>query len=99
MTDIVELDSRRPHYAGPCSCLKCWHEWTGVVPVAHDWLECPSCGAFNGVVFSSREVRLLQALEQIATGTSGSASDDAEIMRGVALAALTAEQYGDYAKK
>jgi hypothetical protein len=94
MANVVDIGSRRPHYAGPCSCLKCKYEWTGVVPVDHDWLECPSCRALQGVWFSAREVRLAQALEQIATGTSGRASDDVVIMRDVAKAALAAEKYG-----
>lgn len=96
MADVIDLDAHRPHYAGPCSCLKCKHEWTGVVPETTDVLECPQCGAWQGVVFSRREVRLLQALEQIATGTCGVKADDWEVMKGVARDALAAERYGDY---
>jgi len=97
MADIIELDAHRPHYAGPCSCLKCKHEWVGVVPETTDVVECPNCGAWQGVVFSAREVRLLRALEEIATGTCGSKGDDWRVMKDVARAALIDAGYGDFA--
>lgn len=57
MSKVVDLDERRPHYAGLCSCLTCKHEWTGVAPTMATVLECPSCRTMSGVTFSAREVR------------------------------------------
>lgn len=96
MADVIDLDAHRPHYAGPCSCLSCTHEWVGVVPVGAKHLECSVCGKDHGVMFSAREVRLIRALEQIATGSSGRAADDVAIMRDVARTRLAAEAWGDF---
>ena len=96
MANVIDLDARRPHYAGLCSCLSCRHEWVGVAPLGTKVLECPSCRRGTGVAFSAREARLVQALEQIATGTSGTPATDAAVMRDVAMRTLAAEKYGDY---
>lgn len=96
MADVIDLDARRPHYAGPCSCLSCTHEWVGVVPVGAKHLECSVCGKDAGVMFSAREVRFIRALEEIATGDSGNEVANAAIMRGVAVDRLSAEGWGDF---
>lgn len=75
MSNLVDLDAYRPHYAGLCSCLTCEHEWIGVVPTIATLLECGACGQHTGVMYSAREVRLLRALEAVATGSSGNAAD------------------------
>lgn len=96
MTCVIELDEHRPHYAGACSCLQCLHEWTGVVPTAASLLECPSCHQHCGVTFSAREVRLVRALEKVATGRALGENSriNWDIARGVARDALTAEGWG-----
>ena len=93
MVDVIDLDARRPHYAGMCSCLKCAHEWTGVVPTVATLLECPSCHEHNGVMFSAREVRLIRALEKVATGRALGENSriNWDIARSVAREALDAE--------
>lgn len=68
MNTVVDLDAQRPHTSGPASCLICCHEWVAVVPVTTSLLECPACHNMRGVMFSAREVRLIRALEQVATG-------------------------------
>jgi hypothetical protein len=94
--DVIELDAHRPHYAGPCSCLKCGHEWTGVVPIGTDILECAACGAMQGVIYSAREVRLIRALEKVATGYALGENSriNWDIAKGVARDALDAEGWG-----
>ena len=98
MADVIELGAHRPHYAGPCSCLACRHEWTGVAPIETDTLECPACHAMSGVKFSAREVRLAQALEKVATGRALGENSriNWDICRDVARKALADEQYGPY---
>lgn len=96
MADVIDLDERRPHYAGLCSCLNCRHEWTGVAPTMATVLECPSCGTMHGVMFSAREVRLAQALEKVATGRALGENSriNWDIARSVAKDALNAEGWG-----
>ena len=54
MSNVTELDERRPHITGNAKCSKCSHEWVAVVPETEDFdtLTCPSCemhfGAFTG---------------------------------------------------
>jgi len=98
MADVIELDAHRPHYAGPCSCLKCAREWVGVVPETTEVLECPSCGALAGVIFSAREVRLIRALEKVATGYAidENSSINLSIAKQVASDALGAEGWGNF---
>ncbi len=41
---------RTPSWEGPCICLHCRHEWTGVGEMGVvSGLECPSCGLGKGV--------------------------------------------------
>lgn len=96
MADIVNLDEHRPHYAGLCSCINCKHEWTGVAPTMATVLECPSCHTMNGVMFSAREVRLVRALEKVATGYALGENSriNWDIARTVAREALVAEGWG-----
>lgn len=96
MGGVVDLDAQRPHFAGLCSCLKCSHEWMGVVPVAATTLECPACGNMSGVKFSAREVRLARALEQISTGRAPgeSAGVHWNVCKSIAAAALEQEGWG-----
>jgi len=93
MADVIELDARRPHYAGPCSCLGCSHEWVGVVPDGAGLLECSVCGEMRGVTFSLREVRLIRALENVATGYALGENSriNWDIAKSVAREALAAE--------
>jgi hypothetical protein len=95
--EVTSLDERRPHYAGPCACLNCAREWTGVVPLAAKELECPSCGEMRGVMYSAREVRLIRALEKVATGYAPGANTriNWDIAKAVAKEALAAEGWGD----
>ena len=90
---VVDLDSRRPHYGGLFSCLSCRHEWVGVAPVAARSLECPSCGGMFGAPFSAREVRLIRALEEIATGRAPNhgAALNLAVVKDIACEALKAE--------
>ena len=50
---VTELDTRRPHTAGPVLCLRCEHEWVSVRPVGTYPLECPKCGAMMGYSWSN----------------------------------------------
>lgn len=97
MAEVIDLDERRPHYAGLCSCINCKHEWTGVVPTMAKVLECPSCRTMNGVMFSAREVRLVRALEQVATGYAPGENSliNLNIAKSVAKHALVAEGWGE----
>ena len=92
-SNVVDLNSRRPHYGGLFSCLSCRHEWVGVAPVAARALERPSCGGMFGAPFSAREVRLIRALEEIATGRAPnqSAALNLSVAKDVAREALKAE--------
>ncbi len=96
MGDVTSLDAHRPHYAGQCSCLNCTHEWTGVAPLAAKVLECPSCGGMHGVMFSAREVRLIRALEKVATGYALGENSriNWDIAKSVAKEAIAAEGWG-----
>lgn len=50
MSNIVDLDSLRPHNSGPCRCLQCEYEWAGTVPIGVVALECPKCHTYKGVL-------------------------------------------------
>lgn len=39
-----------PHLNALCRCLRCKHEWRGVMPVGTVVLECPACGCFAGCI-------------------------------------------------
>ena len=45
MSNVVDLESRRPHFSGECICSGCGHKWIAVAPMTADkeMLECPSC--------------------------------------------------------
>lgn len=48
MTNVVDLDNRRPHAHGLIQCGRCEYRWVGVWPVGLWWLHCPRCdGAVN----------------------------------------------------
>ena len=51
MGNIIQFDpaANEPHMQGPCVCLECKYEWTGVWPAGVTELECPSCGVVKGV--------------------------------------------------
>jgi len=49
MTEVVDLDARRPHQAGPARCLHCGHEWAQVSLQGLMSFECPVCGLSKGV--------------------------------------------------
>lgn len=53
MADVIDFGSakqeREPHLSGPCRCLSCGHQWTGVAPIGKPaGLECPSCHLHRG---------------------------------------------------
>lgn len=50
MSNIVDLDSRRPpekYWVVIAMCMPCGARWVGTVPILQSLftLECPSCGA------------------------------------------------------
>lgn len=100
MADVIDIDTNRQHYAGLCSCLNCNHEWVGRVPVPAKTLECESCRSMRGVMFSAREVRLIRALEQVATGYAPGENSriNWDICKSVAKEALAVEGWGDFHK-
>lgn len=49
MAEIHSIDEAKPHTAGPAVCLSCKHEWTAVIVVGVDDVECPECGMHKGV--------------------------------------------------
>lgn len=53
MEDVIDLDSRMPHVAGPVLCFRCEHEWIGVRRTGDYPLECPKCGAMMGYSWSN----------------------------------------------
>lgn len=47
-SNVVELNSRRPHRVGPARCRGCGYEATTVSPIACEFpLECPKCHEFK----------------------------------------------------
>lgn len=48
MTNIIDLDSRRPHLTNPCRCKHCGYRWQAVYPVTTTTLECV-CGVESDV--------------------------------------------------
>ena len=50
MSNVVDLDAQRPHYAGWCDCYVCGHRWVAVIDARADlWhLECANCGRATG---------------------------------------------------
>jgi hypothetical protein len=50
MSNVVSLDSRRPHMAGEAKCLECGHKWAAAVAIGTVGLECPSCNLPKGAM-------------------------------------------------
>ena len=52
MDNIVDLDSRKPHWNGLALCLDCLHKWVATFPVGAPLFhfECPRCGEQNSFV-------------------------------------------------
>lgn len=50
-TNVVELDSMRPHRVRPERCTTCGRRWVAVAPVTagDGGTECPGCGLMTGV--------------------------------------------------
>lgn len=48
VSNVTDLDSRRPHQSGEARCTDCRHDWIAVAPVGTDWLDCPACGLSKG---------------------------------------------------
>ena len=47
----VQAEPRDPYIEGPVKCLRCKHEWRGVMPPGRPaGLECPGCGSSTGVL-------------------------------------------------
>lgn len=45
---FAEREARKPHWQGLVHCIGCQHEWEGVAPTGHMWVDCPSCGLPKG---------------------------------------------------
>lgn len=43
MSDVVDIDSMRPHRVGTITCGHCSRVWVGVWPDIATALECPHC--------------------------------------------------------
>ncbi|MBL3825148.1 MULTISPECIES: hypothetical protein [unclassified Marinobacter] len=52
MSNVIDLDSMKPHLSGPAICTECQHEWQAVMVKERDaeLMECPSCRKFFGVM-------------------------------------------------
>lgn len=48
MSNVVCIDTAKPHLAGAALCNVCRYEWQAVAPVGITELECPKCGAVHG---------------------------------------------------
>lgn len=46
----VEDGGEGPYLNASCRCLRCKHQWQGVMPVGTVVLECPACGCFAGCI-------------------------------------------------
>lgn len=42
--NVIDISSRRPHYARAAICLSCKSEFTAVALAGALWFECPHCG-------------------------------------------------------
>lgn len=92
MDNVVDIDSLKPHWAGDATCSACGHLWIAAAPVGTRLLECPSCKHLAGVPFSPRELAMIRALEEVATGRAPHepASVNLSIARSIAADALLA---------
>lgn len=54
MSNVISLDSHRPHRQGEAHCLGCRHSWHAVALEGVVVLTCPEClsdkGIFSGIV-------------------------------------------------
>ena len=66
--DVIDINANKPHWTDAVTCSACGHGWQAVAPVGTNLLECPKCRAMAGVRFGARELRLIRALESVATG-------------------------------
>lgn len=49
MSEVVDLDARRPHEAFWARCFGCAHRWKAVIPAGIvALLECPNCREMHG---------------------------------------------------
>lgn len=49
VSNVINLDARRPHRSGNARCLNCKYEWGAVARPGAVTLECPKCSTFQGV--------------------------------------------------
>ncbi len=48
MSEVVDINSRKPVLEGTAKCVACKHEWQAEAPAGTKDLECPSCGLMRG---------------------------------------------------
>ena len=90
MADVIDINANKPHWTGSVKCFSCGHEWIAVAPQGTQFLECPKCREIAGSTFLSRELVLIRALEQIATGRAKneSAATNWSVAKSIATSAL-----------
>ena len=49
MTNVISLDSHRPHLSGQALCLQCDNTWAAVTPIGTYEFQCPKCRTLKGV--------------------------------------------------
>ena len=49
MTNVISLDSHRPHLSGQALCLQCDNTWAAVTPIGTYEFKCPKCRTLKGV--------------------------------------------------
>jgi transposase len=54
VSEVVELDTMRPHAQSSVVCPDCGHAWIAVYMPEVEKLECPGCGRFEWVVQLTR---------------------------------------------
>ena len=47
VSNVVELDSARPHTAAIVTCEWCSYAWVACYPIGVTYLECPACAAMT----------------------------------------------------
>lgn len=65
MTNVLELDTKRPHKSGYVVCGYCGHHWIGVAPVNHDPLECPKCRNTRGDFVDDLVTEAMRSIEAL----------------------------------
>jgi hypothetical protein len=90
MADVIDINANKPHWTGHVKCSACGHEWIAVAPEGTHFCECPTCHEVAGSTFLSRELLLIRALEQIATGRAPneSAATNWSVAKSIATHAL-----------